>query len=102
MSGSTSEQATAVSVGQRADAMHDRPAACAGAVSVDCGRAIEWDGTVLTGWVIVNGQPIKVTADRATIHACAAGFSDALTWEIARFRTEILEKLLPFFRRQTN
>jgi hypothetical protein len=69
-------------------------------MSIDCGRAIEWDGKVLTAWLVVNGVVTKVTADRATIHACAAGFSDALTWEIDRFRTEILEKLLPFFRSQ--
>jgi hypothetical protein len=43
-----------------------------------------------------------VTADRATIHARAAGFSDALSWEIGRFRTEIFEKLMPFFVRQNS
>lgn len=101
MSGSTNEQATAVSVRQLPGAVYDQPA-CVGAMSTDCGRAIEWDGKVLTGWVVVNGVATKVTADRATIHACAAGFSDALTWEIDRFRTEILEKLMPFFCRQNS
>lgn len=71
-------------------------------MSVDCSRAVEWDGQVLTGLVIVHGVPTKVTADRATVHAYAAGFSDALTWEIDRFRSEIFEKLLPFFIRQNS
>jgi hypothetical protein len=69
-------------------------------MSVDWDRAVEWDGRVLTGWVVANGVATKVTADRATIHARAAGFSDALSWEIGRFRTEIFEKLMPFFVRQ--
>lgn len=71
-------------------------------MSVGCGRTVEWDGKVLTGWMVVNGVATKVTADRATIHACAAGFSDALTWEIDRFRTEIFEKLMLFFVRQNS
>jgi hypothetical protein len=72
------------------------------AMSVDCSRAVEWDGKVLTGLVVVNGVPTKVTADRATIHAYATGFSDALTWEIDRFRSQIFEKLMPFFIRQNS
>jgi hypothetical protein len=72
------------------------------AMSVDCNRAVEWDGKVLTGLVVVNGVPTKVTADRATIHAYATGFSDALTWEIDRFRSQIFEKLMPFFIRQNS
>lgn len=71
-------------------------------MSVGCSRAIEWDGRVLSGVVTVNGVPTKVIADRATVHAHAAGFSDALTWEIDRFRSEIFEKLMPFFIRQNS
>jgi hypothetical protein len=71
-------------------------------MSVGCGRAVEWDGKILTGSLVVNGVATKVTADRATIHAYAAGFSDALSWEIKRFRTEIFEKLMPFFVRQNS
>lgn len=64
-------------------------------MSVDRGRAVEWAGNVLSGWVIVDGVPTKVTADRATVHAHASGFNDALAWEIDRFRSEIFEKLAP-------
>ncbi|MBR1145119.1 hypothetical protein [Bradyrhizobium sp. AUGA SZCCT0431] len=69
-------------------------------MSIDRTKTVEWDGETLSGWVIVKGAPKKVIADRDTIHAHAAGFSDALTWEIDRHRTEIFEKLLPFFQRQ--
>ncbi|WP_228747771.1 hypothetical protein [Bradyrhizobium sp. BR 10289] len=59
---------------------------------------IDWNGTVLKGWVEVGGVPKEVFADRETIHRHAPGFSDALTWEIDRFRDEIFEKLMPHFR----
>ena len=65
---------------------------------VDRSRTIEWDGRSLTGWIVHNEIPTKFTADRQAIHKHASGFSDALTWEISRFRSEIFEKLLPFFR----
>ncbi|MBM7481743.1 hypothetical protein ABIB75_005247 [Bradyrhizobium sp. GM2.2] len=71
-------------------------------MSVGYGRAVEWDGKILTGSVVVNGVTTKVTADRAIIHAYAAGFSDALSWEIDRFRIEIFEKLMPFLLRQNS
>ena len=67
-------------------------------MSVDRNNAIEWDGNELSGWVMINGAPTKVSADRDTIHAHAPGFNDALTWEINRHRVEIFEKLVPFFR----
>jgi hypothetical protein len=70
-------------------------------MSIDRTQTVEWDGKALSGWVIVDGTSRKVTADRNTIHAHAPGFNDALTWEIDRHRTEIFEKLLPFFQRQT-
>jgi hypothetical protein len=65
-------------------------------------HSTEWDGKILTGSVVVNGVTTKVTADRAIIHAYAAGFSDALSWEIDRFRIEIFEKLMPFLLRQNS
>lgn len=71
-------------------------------MSVGCSRAVEWDGKILTGSMVVNGVTTKVTADRAIIHAYAAGFSDALSWEIDRFRIEIFEKLMPFLLRQNS
>jgi hypothetical protein len=71
-------------------------------MSVDRAKTIEWDGNVLTGWVIINGVPTKFSADRDTIHRHAAGFSDALTWEIDRHRLEIFEKLVPFFETQNS
>jgi hypothetical protein len=58
----------------------------------------EWDGDALVGWIMINGVPTKVTADRATIHRHAPGFDDALTWEIKSHAAEIFEKMTPFFR----
>jgi hypothetical protein len=37
-----------------------------------------------------------VRADRETIHSHAAGFNDAVSWEIERHRVEIFQKLTPF------
>jgi hypothetical protein len=36
---------------------------------IDYTQTIEWNGKALSGWVIVNGAPTKVSADRETIHA---------------------------------
>ena len=69
-------------------------------MSVDRNRTIEWDGSELSGWIMIDGAPTKVSADRVTIHAHAPGFNDALTWEINRHRVEIFEKLSPFFQRR--
>jgi hypothetical protein len=63
-------------------------------------QTIEWDGKALSGWVILDGMPTKIAADRETIHAYALGFSDALAREIDRNRDEIFRKLLPFFQQQ--
>lgn len=62
--------------------------------SVD--EAVEWDGDVLVGCVVLNGVSTKVRATREIIHSHAAGFNDAVTWEIDRYRAEIFEKLKPF------
>jgi hypothetical protein len=59
---------------------------------------VEWDGNALVGWIMIDGVPTKVTADRDTIHRHAPGFNDALTWEIRSHAAEILEKMKPFFR----
>lgn len=67
-------------------------------MSIDRTHTIEWDGWFLTGWIVLNGVPTKVAANRDAIHQHASGFNDALTWEISRFRSEIFEKLVPFFR----
>jgi hypothetical protein len=69
-------------------------------MSVERAKAIEWDGTILTGWITVDGNPVKVSADRETIHQHASGWNDALTREIERHREEIFDKLVPFFRSQ--
>jgi hypothetical protein len=66
--------------------------------SVDRKNTIEWDRNELSGWIVIDGAPTKVSADRDTIHAHAPGFNDALTWEINRHRVEIFEKLSPFFQ----
>ena len=69
-------------------------------MSVDRNSTIEWHGSELSGWIMIDGAPTKVSADRETIHAHAPGFNDALTWEINRHRVEIFEKLSPFFQRR--
>jgi hypothetical protein len=56
---------------------------------------VEWDGDALVGWVSIGGAATKVRVDRETIHCHAAGFNDAVTWEIERHRVEIFEKLMP-------
>ena len=71
-------------------------------MSVDRINTIEWNGTELSGWIMINGAPTKVSADRDIIHTHARGFDDALTWEINRHRVEIFEKLVPFFQRTTS
>ena len=71
-------------------------------MSVDRINTIEWNGTELSGWIMINGAPTKVSADRDIIHTYARGFDDALTWEINRHRVEIFEKLVPFFQRTTS
>jgi hypothetical protein len=68
-------------------------------MSVDRTNTIEWNGNELSGWIMINGVPTKVSADRETIHTHAKGFSDALSWEINRHRVEIFEMLVPFFQR---
>jgi hypothetical protein len=67
-------------------------------MSIDANGAVQWDGKVLTGWILIDGKQKKVAADRETIHLHAPGFNDALTWEIERHRAEILEKLTPYFK----
>jgi hypothetical protein len=59
---------------------------------------VEWDGHALVGWIMIDGVPTKVTADKDTIHRHAPGFDDALTWEIRSHAAEILDKMKPFFR----
>jgi hypothetical protein len=59
-------------------------------------NVVEWDGNVLVGWIVTNGVPTKLTATREIIPAHAAGFNDAVNWEIDQHRGEIFEKLKPF------
>jgi hypothetical protein len=59
---------------------------------------VKWDGNAIVGWIMIDGVPTKVTADRDTIHRHAPGFDDALTWEIRNHAAEILDKMKPFFR----
>ena len=66
-------------------------------MSVECVQTVEWDGNVLSGWITIEGKPVKVSADRETIHQHAPGWNDALTWEIERFGEEIFDKLRPYF-----
>jgi hypothetical protein len=66
-------------------------------MSVERARTVEWDGKALSGWITIEGRPVKVSADRETIHQHAPGWNDALTWEIQRFGEEIFDKLRPYF-----
>ena len=36
-------------------------------MSVDRTNTIEWNGNELSGWIMINGAPTKVSADRDTI-----------------------------------
>jgi len=65
-------------------------------MSIKVNGPVEWDGNTLAGWIIINGKAQKFTADRDTIHKYAPGFSDALSWEMDRHRSEIFEKLVPY------
>ena len=42
-------------------------------MSAEHARAVEWDGKVLSGWITVDGKPLKVSVDRETIHQHAPG-----------------------------
>ena len=64
--------------------------------------AIEWDGQALVGWVSIDGAATMLRADRETIHTHAAGFNDAVSWEIERHRFEIFEKLKPHLMKSTH
>lgn len=68
----------------------------------ECRKDVAWDGEALVGWITVDGLPTKVTADREMIHRYAAGFNDAVTWEIERYRVEIFEKLSPHLHNSVN
>ena len=69
-------------------------------MSVERAKTIEWDGNRLTGWITIDGKPVKVSVGREIIHKHAPGWNDALTWEIARHREEIFDKLVPFLKAQ--
>jgi hypothetical protein len=62
---------------------------------------VEWDGQTLIGWVSIGGAATMVKADRETIHCHAAGFNDAVSWEIERHRFEIFQKLKPHLMKGT-
>ena len=63
-------------------------------MSIERSTAVVWDGEQLSGWLMIEGVPVKCTADLATIHSLTQ-FNDVLSWEIDRFRVEIFEKLSP-------
>lgn len=65
-------------------------------MSTNSANTVEWDGQTLIGWITVDGTLANVKVDRETIHRHAAGFNDAVTWEIEQHRELIFEKLIPF------
>jgi hypothetical protein len=52
---------------------------------------IRWDGNSLAVWATVNGSRIFCEIPRSTIHL----FSGTISWEIARDRAEIFDRLRP-------
>jgi hypothetical protein len=70
-------------------------------MSIGQARAVEWNGSILTGWIAIDGKQVRVSADRETIYRHAPGWDDALTWEIERHCEEIFDKLTPFFKAQS-
>lgn len=60
----------------------------------------KWDGSVLVGWLDIRGEQVRFEASQEIIHRHAAGFNDALTWEIEKHADEIFAKLRRFFVRE--
>ena len=55
---------------------------------------IHWDGNSLSVWAVKDGARLLCTIPRATIHEVPP-FGDAISREIARDRSEILDRLRP-------
>jgi hypothetical protein len=55
---------------------------------------IQWDGDQLAVWVTAGQKRVFCTIPRETIHSIPT-FDDALTREIARDRSEIVDRLRP-------
>jgi hypothetical protein len=59
---------------------------------------VDWDADeeALVGWLWIDGKRTRLCATVDTIHQHAAGFDDAVIYEIEKHRQEIFEKLVPF------
>jgi hypothetical protein len=57
---------------------------------------VEWNGGRLSVWVTIDAGRILCQASRDAIH-CLAIYNDAVTWEIERYKSDILERLKPAF-----
>ena len=57
---------------------------------------IDWDGEKLSAWAQTDSGRILCEAPRNAIH-CLSSYNDVVSWEINRFRGEIMEHLKPVF-----
>jgi hypothetical protein len=64
------------------------------AAEVQFESEIHWDGNSLSVWAVNDGARLLCTIPRATIHEVPP-FGDAISREIARDRSEILDRLRP-------
>jgi hypothetical protein len=53
---------------------------------------IQWDGTTLSRWAVVEGQRVQLNASREMIHRLPL-YNDAVGWEIERHKNDIFERL---------
>ena len=64
------------------------------AAEVQFESEIHWDGNSLSVWAVNDGARLLCIIPRATIHEVPP-FGDAISREIARDRSEILDRLRP-------
>jgi hypothetical protein len=53
---------------------------------------IQWDGTTLSRWAVIDGQRIQLNASREMIHRLPL-YNDAVSWEIERHKNDIFDRL---------
>jgi hypothetical protein len=53
---------------------------------------ITWDGRMLSGWAVVEGDRVQFRATRGMIHSIPI-YSDLLDWEIESHKDAIFERV---------
>jgi hypothetical protein len=53
---------------------------------------ITWDGRMLSGWAVVDGDRVQFRATRGMIRSIPI-YSDLMDWEIERHKVAIFERL---------